>query len=135
MEPTSAPSASQSLSRSTCFGGASSRLLRLSVHTGGCALLSIIGASCAGLCERFGPEGTRLAGGLNVFGWFRASEASHPSCDTLCSDRTSSPSFLRRLDLSLRGEWEVGTFDGKDAGYPGATSGHHQAEESEEGGL
>jgi hypothetical protein len=114
MKPTSAPSASQSPSRSTCSGGASSRPLRLSVHTGGCALLSMIGASRAGLCERFRPEETRLAGGLNVFVWFKASEASLPSCDALCSGRISSPSILRRLGLSLRCEWEVGAFDRRD---------------------
>jgi hypothetical protein len=107
MKPKSAPSARQSPSRSTCSGRASSRPLRLSVHTGGCALLSIIGVSHAGLWERFGPEETRLAGRLNVFVGFRASEASLPSCDALCSGRRSSSSVLRRLGLSLRREWEV----------------------------
>jgi hypothetical protein len=81
---------------------------------GGCALLSMIGVSRAGLCERFGPEETRLVGGLNVFVRFRASEASLPSCDALCSGSTSSLSVLRCLGLSLRCEWEVGTFDGRD---------------------
>lgn len=115
MKPKSTPSASQSPSRSTGSGGASFRPLRLSVHTGGNALLNMIGVSRVGLDGRFEPEETRLAGGLNVFVRFRASAASLPSCDTLCSGWTSSiSSVLRRLGLSLRCELEAGTFAGRD---------------------
>ena len=85
MKPKSTPSASRSPSRSACSGGASFRPLRLSVNTGGHALLSIIGVSRVGLDERFGLEETRLAGGLNVFLSFKASGVSLPSCDALCS--------------------------------------------------
>lgn len=79
----SIPSASRSPRVPTCFGGASFRPLRLSVNTGGHALLSRMGVSLVGLEVRLIAE-IRLTGGVKVFLLFKAN-ISLPTCDALCS--------------------------------------------------
>jgi hypothetical protein len=104
MKPKSTPSASRSPSRSTCLGGASFRPFKLSVITGGRALLSMIGVSRVGFEDRFELEDDRL-GGLNVFLSFSANGASLLNYDA----RRASSSPLRAIacDASVGKTWRT----------------------------